>query len=157
MINSKFQEFENIVQEMKVVYLHDKRPWMIGFSGGKDSTMLVMLVFEMLKQLRPNQINKKIYITSSDTMVENPIVKDYMYRMSKLIGETGEKYGIISNIITPPAEKTFWSYVIGLGYPTPETARIQMVYRSLENQTNKSIYLGYNQEKWRSYYASWCT
>lgn len=120
MEENKFQAFEDIVEEMKVVYTHDKRPWMIGFSGGKDSTMLVMLVFEMLKRLHPSQINKKVYITSSDTMVENPIVKNYMYKMSKLIGEKGEKYGIVSNIITPPADKTFWTYIIGLGYPTPE-------------------------------------
>lgn len=120
MSENKYQAFDDIVDEMRIVYLHDKRPWMIGFSGGKDSTMLVMLVFEMLKKLKSHQINKKIYITSSDTMVENPIVKNYMYKMSKLIGEEGEKYGVISNIITPPAEKTFWSYVIGLGYPTPE-------------------------------------
>lgn len=120
MEDNKFQAFEDIVEEMKVVYTHDKRPWMIGFSGGKDSTMLVMLVFEMLKKLKPSQINKKVYITSSDTMVENPIVKNYMYKMSKLIGEAGEKYGVVSNIITPPADKTFWTYIIGLGYPTPE-------------------------------------
>lgn len=117
---SKFKPFEEIVDELKLVYLHDKRPWMIGFSGGKDSTMLVMLVFEMLAQLRASQINKKIYITSSDTMVENPIVKRYMYKMSEQIGTAGEKYGIISNIITPHADKTFWTYIIGLGYPTPE-------------------------------------
>lgn len=120
MSENKFQAFENIVEEMKIVYLHDKRPWMIGFSGGKDSTMLVMLVFEMLAKLRPDQINKKIYITSSDTMVENPIVKNYMYKMSEMIGEAGKKLGIISNIITPAFDKTFWAYVIGLGYPTPE-------------------------------------
>lgn len=116
----KFKAFEDIVEEMKLVYLHDKRPWMIGFSGGKDSTMLCMLVFEMLKTLKPNQITKKIYITSSDTMVENPVVKNYMYKMSEAIGREGEKYGVVSNIIKPEPEKTFWSYVIGLGYPTPE-------------------------------------
>lgn len=120
MAENKFQAFEDIVEEMKVVYLHDKRPWMIGFSGGKDSTMLVMLVFEMLAKLRPDQINKKIYITSSDTMVENPIVKNYMYKMSEMIGDSGKNLGIVSNIITPAFDKTFWAYVIGLGYPTPE-------------------------------------
>lgn len=120
MEDNRFQAFDDIMEEMKVVYLHDKRPWMIGFSGGKDSTMLVMLVFEMLSKLNPCQINKKVYITSSDTMVENPIVKNYMYKMSRMIGEVGGKYGVVSNIITPPADKTFWTYVIGLGYPTPE-------------------------------------
>lgn len=120
MNNNKFQIFEDIVEEMKMVYLHDKRPWMIGFSGGKDSTMLVMLVFEMLAKLQPNQITKKIYITSSDTMVENPVVERYMLRMSKQIGEAGKKYQIQTDIVRPEPSKTFWSYLIGLGYPTPE-------------------------------------
>lgn len=120
MENNKFQAFEQIIKEMRMVYLHDERPWMIGFSGGKDSTMLVMLVFEMLKTLKPKQIKKKIYITSSDTMVENPIVRDYMYRMSDAIGKAGESLKVETNIITPSPENTFWSYVIGYGYPTPE-------------------------------------
>lgn len=117
---NEFKIFDEIIEEMKMVYLHDKRPWMIGFSGGKDSTMLVMLVFEMLAKLKPSQITKKIYITSSDTMVENPVVERYMLKMSKLIGEAGEKYRIQTDIVRPDADKTFWSYLIGLGYPTPE-------------------------------------
>ena len=104
---SDFKAFEEIIEEMKIVYKHDQRPWMIGFSGGKDSTMLCMLVFEMLMSLKPGEIKKKIYITSSDTMVENPIVKRYMHKMSKMIGEAGEKYGICSNIVKPPSDKTF--------------------------------------------------
>ena len=119
MEDSKYQVFEDIIEEMKIVYLHDNRPWMIGFSGGKDSTMLVMLVFEMLKKLKPSEVKKKIYITSSDTMVENPIVKRYMHKMSKMIGEAGVKYGVCTNIVKPPSDRTFWTYIIGLGYPTP--------------------------------------
>lgn len=116
----KFDAFEEIVNEMRLVYKHDKRPWMIGFSGGKDSTMLCMLVFEMLKSLNPKEITKKIYITSSDTMVENPVVRRYMCKMSKMIGEAGKEYGIVTNIVTPEPDGTFWSYLIGRGYPTPE-------------------------------------
>lgn len=119
-MENKFKIFEDIVEEMKMVYLHDNRPWMIGFSGGKDSTMLVMLVFEMLATLKPSQIIKKIYITSSDTMVENPVVERYMLKMSQKIGEVGAKYNIQTDIVRPEADKTFWSYLIGLGYPTPE-------------------------------------
>lgn len=117
---NEFAAFNQIVNEMEVVYKHDHRPWMIGFSGGKDSTMLCMLVFEMLQRLNPKDIKKKIYITSSDTMVENPVVRRYMHKMSKLIGENGAKYGIESNIVKPDPAGTFWTYVIGLGYPTPE-------------------------------------
>ena len=117
---SDFTVFNQIIEEMRVVYLHDQRPWMIGFSGGKDSTMLCMLVFEMLKTLKPEEITKKIYITSSDTMVENPVVRRYMHKMSEMIGAEGEQYKICTNIVKPPSDRTFWTYIIGLGYPTPE-------------------------------------
>ena len=120
MNNHEFPECMEIVEEMKMVYQYDKRPWMIGFSGGKDSTLLCCLVFEMLNQLKPKEINKKIYIVSSDTMVENPIVKNYMHDMSHKIGKEGAKFNVEAKIIKPELEKTFWSCVIGLGYPTPE-------------------------------------
>jgi len=120
MNNFNFPECTEIIEEMKLVYKHDRRPWMIGFSGGKDSTLLCCLVFEMLKQLDPSEINKKVYIVSSDTMVENPIVGQYMHKMSKLIGIHGRELMVESKVITPELDKTFWSCVIGLGYPTPE-------------------------------------
>ena len=117
---SDFREFEKIITEMEMVYLHDQRPWMIGFSGGKDSTLLCCLVMEMLKRLNPEKRTKKVYIVSSDTMVENPIVRNYMHKMSELINSVGEEFNIVADIIYPKAEDTFWSKVIGLGYPTPE-------------------------------------
>ena len=116
----EFAVFEDIIQEMMLVYQHDKRPWMIGFSGGKDSTLLCCLVMEMLKRLPAERRNKKVYIVSSDTLVENPIVRDYMHRMSEMIGSVGAPLGIQSDIIYPRVEDTFWCKVIGLGYPTPE-------------------------------------
>lgn len=116
----EFAIYEDIIKEMMLVYSHDKRPWMIGFSGGKDSTLLCCLVMEMLKRLPAERRNKKVYIVSSDTLVENPIVRDYMHRMSNMIGAAGAKLGIQSDIIYPRVEDTFWCKVIGLGYPTPE-------------------------------------
>ena len=116
----KFEIYEKIIQEMALVYRHDKRPWLIGYSGGKDSTLLCCLVMEMLNRLEPYQRNKTVYIVSSDTMVENPIVKDYMKRMSDMIKKAGEPLGIKADIIHPEIPDTFWSRVIGLGYPTPE-------------------------------------
>ncbi len=119
-MNNKFQAFYDIIEEMKYVYLHDTRPWMIGFSGGKDSTLLCMLLFEMLNGLLPDQLHKQVYIVTSDTMVENPIVRTYMHKASKQIGDAGKHLNVVSDIIYPEMEDTFWSRVIGLGYPTPE-------------------------------------
>lgn len=116
------QEYIDIKEEMKKVYLHDNRPWMIGYSGGKDSTLLCQLVFEMLEELPEENRNKKVYIVTSDTLVENPIVKNYMQKMNKAINEASEqkKLNVEAHMLYPETKNTFWSLVIGLGYPTPE-------------------------------------
>lgn len=120
MKKAEFEIFEAIIEEMAMVYQHDKRPWMIGFSGGKDSTLLCCLVMEMLKKLPASKRNKTVYIVSSDTMVENPIVRNYMHKMSDMINATGKELNVKADIIYPKIEDTFWCKVIGLGYPTPE-------------------------------------
>lgn len=117
-----FEEYTAIKKEMELVYLHDQRPWMIGYSGGKDSTLLCQLVFEMLEALPEKKRRKPVYIVTSDTMVENPIVKTYMHKMSKAINEASaeKNLNVQAHIIYPEIHQTFWSLVIGLGYPTPE-------------------------------------
>lgn len=116
------QEYIDIKEEMKRVYLHDSRPWMIGYSGGKDSTLLCQLVFEMLQEMPDEDRKKKVYIVTSDTLVENPIVKNYMHKMNKAINEASQqkKLNIEAHMLYPETKNTFWSLVIGLGYPTPE-------------------------------------
>lgn len=118
----KFQVFEEIIQEMMVVYQHDRRPWLIGYSGGKDSTLLVALAYEAISRLPREARTKKVYIITSDTLVENPIVKRYMHNSSNQINESSkhDRLNIEAHIIYPEPEQTFWSRVIGLGYPTPE-------------------------------------
>lgn len=117
-----FEEFLEIKKEMELVYCHDQRPWMIGYSGGKDSTLLCQLVFEMLEALPEEKRIKPVYIVTSDTMVENPIVKTYMHKMSEAINVASKekKLNIQAHMIYPEVRHTFWSLVIGLGYPTPE-------------------------------------
>lgn len=116
------QEYKDIKEEMKRVYLHDQRPWMIGYSGGKDSTLLCQLVFEMLQELPEEDRKKKVYIVTSDTLVENPVVKNYMHKMNRAINEASQqkKLNIEAHMLYPETKNTFWSLVIGLGYPTPE-------------------------------------
>lgn len=64
----------------------------------------------------------KIFVITSDTMVENPIVKNYMHSSSDNINRAAgkDRLNIKASVIYPEPEQTFWSRVIGLGYPTPE-------------------------------------
>ncbi len=121
-IDNKFQVFEDIIDEMTYVYKYDNRPWLIGYSGGKDSSLLVSLVIEMVMRLPEKERSKKIFIVTSDTGVENPIVKNYMHSSSAKINDFSKKCNanIKAEIIYPEIAQSFWSLVIGLGYPTPE-------------------------------------
>ena len=128
---------------MRLVYKHDQRPWMLGYSGGKDSTLLCQLVFEMLRTLAPEERTKKVYVVTSDTMVENPIVKDYMYRMNRAINAASqaEQLNVEAHILYPEIRQTFWSLVIGLGYPTPEPPGFRWCTERLKiNPSNKFTY-----------------
>lgn len=120
--NKIFSEFEDIISEMTYVYKHDDRPWIIGYSGGKDSSLLVSLTIETVLRIPEYDRTKKIFIVSSDTGIENPVVRNYMHTSSAKINDFSEKMNanIRADIIYPEVEHSFWSLVIGLGYPTPE-------------------------------------
>lgn len=120
--NEKFSVFNDIIEEMTYVYKHDNRPWLIGYSGGKDSSLLVTLVVETVARLAEHERTKKIFIVTSDTGVENPVVKRYMHTSSAKINEFSQNNNanIKADIIYPEVTQSYWSLVIGLGYPTPE-------------------------------------
>ena len=138
--------FDQIKSEMRAVYLHDDRPWMVGFSGGKDSTLLLSLVLEMLQGLRPEERRKKVWVVSSDTGVENPIFARHMRNMSALINENCAHLGVEARVIRPPAERSFWSCLIGLGYQLPEMPCIRWCTGYLKIQPMNAFVLGVIRE-----------
>lgn len=121
--NSYFNEntLEELIEEIQYVYKSDDRPWVIGYSGGKDSTTVVELVYKMLQSLPDWQRHKNVYIVSSDTRIENPLIKIYLNKMNELIGKAAERDGlpIKAAMVMPPANNSFWANVIGRGFPTP--------------------------------------
>lgn len=123
MINNYFDEntLEELIEEIKYVYQFDDRPWVIGYSGGKDSTTVVELVYMMLLSLPDWQRIKNVYIVSSDTRIENPLIKLYLSRMNDLIGKAADKdkLPIITKMVKPLPQNSFWANVIGRGLPTP--------------------------------------
>lgn len=119
------EKVDYILEEMKRVYKNDNRPWIIGYSGGKDSTAVVQLVFEMVSKLPVNERTKKIYIVSSDTLIENPIVLGYLKEASSLIDNAGKELNIASHIVTPDVTNSYWYNIIGKGLPTPTSIRFR--------------------------------
>ena len=101
------------------------RPWIIGFSGGKDSTVLLTLVWMSLQKLQetiPNyKFRREIYVVCNDTLVENPIIESYVDDVLLDIEKSALEQGmpIIVKKTAPKLDETFWINVIGKGYPVP--------------------------------------
>lgn len=124
MIHESFFEthsLQEIHDEIKSIYLSDNRPWILGFSGGKDSTCMVQLVWNALSELPLEKRVKKIYIISSDTLVESPKIVDTIVSTLKMMEETAktQKLPISTNLVRPKIEDTFWTLLLGKGYPAP--------------------------------------
>lgn len=68
----------HIYQEIRDVYLANKLPWVIGYSGGKDSTASLQLIWYALRDLPREQLTKPIYVIATDTLVETPVIVDHV-------------------------------------------------------------------------------
>lgn len=68
------ERWADIVQHVKNEYLSPTQayPWIVGFSGGKDSTVVAHAVFEALLAIPPSLRTRPVHIVSNDTMVESP-------------------------------------------------------------------------------------
>ena len=111
----------DLVNEIKETYCSDKRPWIIGFSGGKDSTCVLSLIYSALLQLDPSQRQKHVYVVSSDTLVETPVVVDLIDRTLDTINSQSElmKLPMSAHKVVPRSDQTFWTNLLGRGYPAP--------------------------------------
>lgn len=96
-------------------------PWIIGYSGGKDSTLVAHLVFEMLMALPPSQRTRQVHIVANDTLVESPLVMKHIIDSVREIGDAAEAFGlpVVIKITQPVPNQSFWVNLIGRGYPSP--------------------------------------
>jgi DNA sulfur modification protein DndC len=96
-------------------------PWIIGYSGGKDSTLLTQFVFEMLMNLPPSDRRRPVHVLCNDTLVESPILAAYIDRMLIQLGDAAESLELPVKVVktTPNPDQTFWVNLIGRGYPAP--------------------------------------
>lgn len=108
-------------EEIRTVYLADSRPWVIGYSGGKDSTTAVQMVWYALAKLPPEKLTKPVYVISSDTLVETPKIVDYINVSLDRINAAAKAQTLpfSAHKVQPVLERTFWVNLIGKGYPAP--------------------------------------
>lgn len=126
------KKIEKIINELIDQYTYadtSERPWIIGFSGGKDSTVLLTLAWRALEKIKkefpyPFQLKRKVYVVCNDTMVENPIIAEYVDDVLAKIEQAarGQDLPIFVKKTIPKIEETFWVNVLGKGYPVPNNS-----------------------------------
>ncbi len=116
------QDITNITKLIQQLYLADSIPWVCGYSGGKDSTAIVQLVWNAISQLPAKQRNyKDIHVISTDTLVESPVVAAWVNKSLEKMKSavTDSNLPIKVHRLTPKIDNTFWVNLIGRGYPFP--------------------------------------
>jgi DNA sulfur modification protein DndC len=120
---------QNLIDEIIDQYVYadeTNRPWIIGFSGGKDSTVMLQLVWKAISQIKEltGIVKRDIYVICNDTMVENPVITEYVYRVLDKIEKAAVQQDIPIKVIKtiPRLEDSFWVNLIGRGYPAPNNA-----------------------------------
>ena len=110
-----------LTNEVADLYLADQIPWVVGYSGGKDSTAVLQLVWQALSSVPKDKRTKPVYVISTDTLVENPIVALWVSKSLETMATAAEdqELPLTSHRLTPAVENTFWVNLIGRGYPAP--------------------------------------
>jgi DNA sulfur modification protein DndC len=127
-------------------YLNDPEPWVVGYSGGKDSTAVVKLIFQSLLRLR--HARKRVTVIYCDTGVEIPLASTLARQCLRDLELEANSLAVpISiRILSPPVKERFWVKVIGRGYPPPtdkfrwctDRLRIDPVTRFLDSEDARS-------------------
>ena len=141
------KSFSEVIKEIQLIYLADKRPWVVGFSGGKDSTAVLQLTYTALAQLKPQDRHKPVFVVSSDTLVETPLVVDLFVGALSRVEKAAREHDLplTTARVQPEDNDTFWVNLLGRGYPAPTrqfrwcTSRMKIspISRFIEDKVSK--------------------
>jgi DNA sulfur modification protein DndC len=113
---------QQIIEEIQSLYLSDSLPWIIGYSGGKDSTASLQLIWLAIAALPEDRRRfKPIHVISTDTLVENPVIALWVELSLRQMDIAALTQGLPfkPHRLTPSLENRFWVNLIGKGYPAP--------------------------------------
>lgn len=119
------EKIEGLKETIRNLYLADDIPWVIGYSGGKDSTATLQLTWLALRELPPEKLTKVVHVINTDTMVESPVIEKWVSKSLKMMDEASKMVEskvetlFVTHRLTPEADNTFWVNFIGRGYPFP--------------------------------------
>lgn len=132
---------EALHQEIRELYTADEVPWIIGYSGGKDSTATLQLIWGAVAGLPLEQRRKTIYVISTDTLVENPVVATWVANSLTVMkrAATEQEVPFQPRRLTPTVADSFWVNLIGKGYPAPRHKFRWCTYRLKIQPSNAFI------------------
>lgn len=115
------ETIKGLIEEVQALYQADEVPWIVGYSGGKDSTACLQLIWLALRSLPSERRRKPIHVISTDTLVENPVVAAWVTHSLEAMKDSAGKEGlpIAPHRLTPAVNDSFWVNLIGRGYPAP--------------------------------------
>ena len=130
-----------IYTEIQQHYLNYPYPWVIGYSGGKDSTATLQLVWYALAELPAEQRTKPLYVISTDTKVETPVISARIDDSIRRINEAAQaqQMNLTAHKLSPTLNDTFWVNLIGRGYPAPNSGFRWCTERLKINPSNRFI------------------
>jgi DNA sulfur modification protein DndC len=112
---------EAVHTSIRSVYSQYPQPLVIGYSGGKDSTAVLQLVWNALSELPTASLEKPVYVIASDTGVETPLISALLARNLARLQAAAHEVGLPfrSSLVRPALADSFWVNLIGRGYPAP--------------------------------------
>lgn len=119
--NVSRSNIEGMMTTIRDLYLADDIPWVIGYSGGKDSTATLQLVWLSIAGLPASLRKKQVHVINTDTLVESPVVSKWVQNSFRIMNETSEQNDLpfVTHRLIPDYDNTFWVNLIGRGYPFP--------------------------------------
>lgn len=140
-LKSVLHRLDDIYEEIQQTYLTDDYPWVIGYSGGKDSTTTLQLIWCALERLPKKQRTKPVYVISTDTLVETPVIVDHTTETLKLINRVAKVRNMpfTAQKLSPILDDTFWVNLLGRGYPAPNSVFRWCTERLKINPSNRFI------------------
>ncbi|MCT7949351.1 DNA phosphorothioation system sulfurtransferase DndC [Ancylothrix sp. C2] len=115
------EDIKTLNKEIQELYCLDEIPWVIGYSGGKDSTTVLQLIWNAIADIPLKERKKKIHVITTDTLVENPFVSTWVRKsINRMKSAAQEKnIPIEPHLLHPTVKDTFWVNLMGKGYPAP--------------------------------------
>jgi DNA sulfur modification protein DndC len=107
------------IARIKAEYAKESSPWLLAYSGGKDSSAVLALLVQAMNST--TQLHRPVYVVFCDTGVENPVINNfvrYAFQQVNVFAKCNN-LPVSTSILRPKKKDRYWVKVIGKGCPPP--------------------------------------